>query len=130
MSQWVIKGLKTGIKTTHYPGAHEHAPGVSPGLPQGGGFQGEALQEIVARCPTHALQCVGDEIAVDYRRCVHCYRCVRGTNPPMNWQAGYEWAAAVPDASRSDNRFGRAFRGSLHILVVDAGDCCSAWRWA
>lgn len=123
MSKWVIKGLKTGIKTTHYPAAHESAPGVSPGLPQGRGFQGEALRAIVARCPTNALKCVDDEIAVDYRRCVHCYRCVRGTNTPMNWQDGYEWAAAVQDVSRSGNRFGRAFRGSLHILVVDAGDC-------
>jgi Ni,Fe-hydrogenase III small subunit len=123
MSQWVIKGLKSGIKTTRYPGAGENAPGVSPGLPQGRSFQGEALQELVARCPTSALTCVDDQIGVEYGRCVHCYRCVRGTNTPVNWQDGYEWAAVVPDAGCSDKRLGQAFRGSLHILVVDAGDC-------
>ena len=35
MSQWVIKGLQTGIKTTRYPAREETQAGVSPGLPLG-----------------------------------------------------------------------------------------------
>jgi hypothetical protein len=36
MSQWVIKGIRTGIKTTAYPSGTEGAAGVTPGLPRGG----------------------------------------------------------------------------------------------
>ena len=35
MSQWVIKGLRAGIKSTRYPRAEETAAGTSPGLPAG-----------------------------------------------------------------------------------------------
>lgn len=122
MSQWVIKGLRTGIKTTRYPATDEVAPGVSPGLPKGKGFRDELRQTIVARCPTEALKSVNGGIAVDYRRCVHSYRCVRGINSPLDWQEGYEWAQFA-DPANSEHQLGRAFRGSVHILVVDAGDC-------
>ena len=36
MSQWVIKGLRTGIKSTRYPRVEETAAGTSPGLPSRG----------------------------------------------------------------------------------------------
>jgi Ni,Fe-hydrogenase III small subunit/uncharacterized Fe-S cluster protein YjdI len=122
MSQWVIKGLRTGVKTTRYPAADEASPGVSPGLPKGKGVRDELLQTMVARCPTGALKPINGEITVDYRRCVHSYRCVRGVNSPLDWQEGYEWASFVQPAN-SEQQLGMAFRGSIHILVVDAGDC-------
>jgi Ni,Fe-hydrogenase III small subunit/uncharacterized Fe-S cluster protein YjdI len=122
MSQWVIKGLRTGIKTTRYPAADEVAPGVSPGLPRGKSMPDELAQMMIARCPTAALKHVNGEITVDYRRCVHSYRCVRGVDHPLDWQEGYEWGSfAEPSSSR--HQLERAFRGSVHILVVDAGDC-------
>jgi hypothetical protein len=77
MSQWVIKGIRTGIKTTAYPRGTESAPGVTPGLPRGGDF-GAGSAALVERCLTHALDRTEGEISVDSRRCVHCYRCVRG----------------------------------------------------
>ncbi|MGC1729115.1 MAG: hypothetical protein WA747_07015 [Steroidobacteraceae bacterium] len=57
---------------------------------------------------------------MDSRRCVHCYRCVRGIEYPLNWEPTYEWAVA---AGRPTNELGQPFRRSIHILVVDAGDC-------
>lgn len=57
---------------------------------------------------------------MDSRRCVHCYRCVRGIEHPLNWEPTYEWAGC---ASQPGNELGRALRRSIHILVVDAGDC-------
>lgn len=33
MSQWVLKGIRTGIKTTGYPRDVERAAGVTPGCP-------------------------------------------------------------------------------------------------
>jgi Ni,Fe-hydrogenase III small subunit len=121
MSQWVIKGMRTGIKTTAYPGAAEHAAGVTPGLPAGGNVVAQAAA-LAQRCPTHALEQVGDGIEVDYRRCVHCFRCARGTPAALAWQTGYEWAALGAGA-RERGAFDRPFRRSIHVLVVDAGDC-------
>jgi len=120
MSQWVINGIRTGIRTTSYPRAAERAAGVSPGLPRGGDL-GAAAPALAARCLTGALAAAQGSIAVDSRRCVHCYRCVRGVEQPLHWESGYEWAEAAP-RSGSDE-LGQPFRRSIHILVVDAGDC-------
>lgn len=119
MSQWVLKGIRTGIKTTGYPRDVERAAGVTPGLPRGGDF-GAAAPAIVARCLTRALDQIQGTLSVDSRRCVHCYRCVRGIEYPLNWEPTYEWAVA---AARPINELGQPFRRSIHILVVDAGDC-------
>ena len=119
MSQWVIRGLRAGIKTTAYPSRPEQAAGVTPGLPQGGDVQG--TQALVHRCPTGALTHRGDTIGVDYRRCIHCYRCVRETATPLSWQSTYEWSGL--GARSKALPLGRPFGRSMHILVVDAGDC-------
>jgi len=121
MSQWVVKGIRTGIKTTAYPREAESASGVTPGLPVGAdlGAQAAALTE---RCPTHALEQTDGRISVDYRRCVHCFRCARGAARPLAWQPGYEWAGSHGESGLRDG-FGGAFRRSIHIIVVDAGDC-------
>lgn len=121
MSQWVIKGIRSGIKTTHYPRHAEPAPGTTPGLPAGPAAAADA-QSIVERCPTGALTENGGQISVDRRRCVHCYRCVRGVARPLAWRTDYEWAENT-DAPHDRDGLGPAFRRSLHILVVDAGDC-------
>ncbi len=118
MSGWVIKGLRAGMKSTVYPSAPETAPGVSPGLPVGGEFGADAAA-ITQRCPTHALDHAGGRVSVDYRRCIHCFRCARGEEPALAWQTGYEWAARFEGGQPLD----APFKGSLHVLVVDAGDC-------
>jgi Ni,Fe-hydrogenase III small subunit len=112
--KWLLSGIRTGIKTSAYPRADERAAGVTPGLPLGGELGAEAAA-LAARCPTHALEQEGGRVSVDYRRCVHCYRC----KPELAWRSGYEWAGS--DADRSE--LGAQFRRSIHILVVDAGDC-------
>ena len=56
MSQWVIKGLRTGIKSTRYPRVEETAAGTSPGLPAAAKLAAELAQSLVARCPTDALE--------------------------------------------------------------------------
>jgi Ni,Fe-hydrogenase III small subunit/ferredoxin-like protein FixX len=122
MSQWVIKGIRTGVKTTRYPGDAEHAAGVTPGLPGGTELGAKMGAVLVARCPTHALERSGGRISVDYRRCVHCYCCVRGVQHPLNWDHSYEWGAAAA-ASPAGGALSQPFRRSIHILVVDAGDC-------
>jgi Ni,Fe-hydrogenase III small subunit len=122
MSQWVIKGIRTGIKTTVYPRGAESAAGVTPGLPRGAVGYGPGAVALVERCLTHALDLTEGEISVDRRRCVHCYRCVRGVAQTLDWDSTYEWAGS-DSASPLKNALGGAFRRSIHILVVDAGDC-------
>src|ERR1700677_3412841 len=123
MSQWVIKGLGTGIKTTRYPRVMETATGTSPGLPAPTEMLGEAAQSLLARCPTRALEPASGGIDVELRQCIHCFRCARGTDNPVEWDPGYECSAAVNHREREADGFSAAFRRSLHILVVDAGDC-------
>jgi Ni,Fe-hydrogenase III small subunit len=116
--KWVVSGLRTGIRTTAYPRAAERAAGVTPGLPLGGDLGAEAAA-LVKRCPTHALEQEGGRVAVDYRRCVHCYRCAHGAPNALDWQPGYEWAGSGGALGALD----APFRRSIHVLVVDAGDC-------
>lgn len=118
MSGWVISGIRTGIKSTHYPTQQEIRPGVSPGLPVAGNEQ----RRDTEICPTGALVAAEGKIRVDYRKCIHCFRCIRTSGlVPLDWQQGYEWGAcASAEVSALDTaRFGR----SLHVRVVDAGDC-------
>jgi len=122
MSQWVRKGLSTGIKTTRYPGREEIAPGVSPGLPLGGDYPEEHARELVGRCTVGALRLQDHRLVVDYRRCVHCFRCVRGPEVPIAWQEGYEWAAALEIVGKR-RKFTSAFDRSVNVIVVDTGDC-------
>lgn len=118
MSGWVVSGIKTGIKSTRYPEEQELRSGVSPGLPVTGSEEGRTPEV----CPTGALVATTGNIAIDYRRCIHCFRCARVADVvPLDWQQGYEWAArADAESSALETRmFGR----SLHVLVVDAGNC-------
>jgi Ni,Fe-hydrogenase III small subunit len=109
MSQWVINGIRTGIKTTGYPAKPETAAGVTPGLPVGGEYPANEIDSLISRCPTKVFSESDGQIIVDVRRCVHCYHCVRGVEQPAGWQQTYEW--------------GTPFERSIHICVVDAGDC-------
>ena len=112
--KWVLSGIRTGIRTSAYPRAPERAAGVTPGLPVGAELGADAAA-LVARCPTHALEAKNGAVAADYRRCVHCYRC----RTALAWRSDYEWAGSGPERGV----LGAPFRRSVHVLVVDAGDC-------
>jgi Ni,Fe-hydrogenase III small subunit/ferredoxin-like protein FixX len=123
MSQWVFKGLKTGIKTTHYPARQESGHGVTPGRPTSYEYDAEAARVLVERCPTGALSQCDGQVAVEYRRCVHCYRCLRGTPHPLPWELDHEWAAWATESRNPERKLGKEFRRSIHVFVMDAGDC-------
>ncbi len=53
---------------------------------------------------------------------MHCFRCARETPAPIPWRPGYEWSLA-PHADTAPVPLAAAFRRSIHVLVVDAGDC-------
>jgi Ni,Fe-hydrogenase III small subunit len=123
MSQWFFNGIRTGIKTTAYPEAPESAAGTTPGLPVGGELDVTAAAELVDRCPTGALKETQGKVSVDYRRCVHCYRCADGAGHRLAWQHAYEWAAVSDRRPGPGGEIGNSFKRSINVLVVDAGDC-------
>jgi Ni,Fe-hydrogenase III small subunit len=122
MTQWVYSGLRSGIRTTRYPASADETPGASPGMPAGRVLGEGDLGQVAERCPTGALVRRNGRIGVDYRRCVHCFRCVRDVAEPVEWERGYEWATAPMPTERA-RHLGTAFARSVHIRVIDAGDC-------
>ncbi|MGO8745101.1 MAG: hypothetical protein ACLQNE_03845 [Thermoguttaceae bacterium] len=122
MAGWFLKGLATGTKTTCYPTGAERIAGVSPGRPVGGDYPEHEIPLLVARCPVGAIrQAARTTVTVDYRRCIHCFRCTRGLATPLAWEPGYEWAGVVSEGPQCP--LGSAYQRSLNVLVVDTGDC-------
>lgn len=119
MSQWVINGIRAGIKTTAYPTKPETAAGVSPGLPVGDDSFAKQGAALIERCPTNVFSQANGRVTADVRRCIHCYRCLREIEHPTRWQQTYEWATV----RNLQNHFEQPFKRSIHICVVDAGDC-------
>lgn len=125
MTKWVLRGLRTGIKSTRYPDAPEPAAGVSPGRPLDTRLPGEAAAaDLAALCPTVALAADGAGVAVDFGRCVHCFRCARADAPAVvRWDEGFEWGEEAAAIETARARLGAAFRRALNIRFLDAGAC-------
>lgn len=142
MGNWLMSGLRMGVKTTRYPRHPDDTPGVTPGLPAGKVLKNGDAGEVADRCPTRALVRREGVLAVDHRRCVHCFRCVRGIEDPVEWGSGYQWARFRPpldvmalppplpgtEEERGWRPLSGAFTRSIHIRVVDAGDCGACLR--
>jgi Ni,Fe-hydrogenase III small subunit len=124
MSNWILQAIRTGIKSTRYPQARETAAGVTPGLPETTTFEGNGqAEEVAASCPTRVLTASEAQVRVeDPGRCVHCFRCSRRAGVRIGWRDDFEWASFV--GQRGDVRnLAPPFSKSLHVFVVDAGDC-------
>src|ERR1700730_1230121 len=96
----------------------EGAAGATPGLPDGGQADAATGEALVERCPTEALSQTNGHMAVDYGRCVHCYRCARDVQRPLSWQQSYEWAAFRD--TRSARRLNVPFTSSWWTRVTVA----------
>jgi Ni,Fe-hydrogenase III small subunit len=123
MSFWFWHGLRNGIRTTHYPRSAEAALGVSPGCPVNTEFSSDSeAQTAAAICPVDAIIAHGKSAFVDQGKCVHCQRCRLSIPSPMNWDTGYEWSR-LPAGQAESMTLPAAFSRSMHVMVVDAGDC-------
>ncbi|MFZ0730655.1 MAG: hypothetical protein WBC64_00955 [Methylovirgula sp.] len=125
MANWVLKGLRTGIKTSGYRSAAEAARGLSPGQPRGAALRSqEDAAALVERCPTGAIAADDGGVAIDQRRCVDCFRCRADVaEPGVPWREGFEWAAYADEVAAMRRKLDRAFGRSLHIRFLDAGAC-------
>ena len=110
MRLWALRGLRSRRDLTGFPRRIDLAPGMTPGRP----LDGPAAAAAV--CPTGALQVEGGTSRVALDRCVHCQRCRHGEHA-MRWREDIAWShgdgAPLP----------RAFHHSIHVRVLDAGDC-------
>jgi Ni,Fe-hydrogenase III small subunit/NAD-dependent dihydropyrimidine dehydrogenase PreA subunit len=124
MTNWVLRGLRTGIKTTRYPGTEDATAGVTPGRPVSAPLADEEASAIVEACPTGAIARNGAAVAIDLGKCVHCFRCAASqTEAGLPWKQDYEWAAFPSETATARRALERAFGRSLHIRFVDAGAC-------
>src|SRR5579859_4389050 len=122
MRQWVFQGFRTGVKSAQYPRADERSPGITPGLPaRTNDLTEEEGRRLVEVCPTGAIEFENGVARLDLSRCVHCFRCARQIDPPLQWEMGFEWARFAANAHPP--AWPKGFSKSLHIRVVDAGDC-------
>ncbi len=123
MSFWFWHGLRNGIQSTRYPHAPETAPGVTPGRPVDTQFSSaEEAAEAAAVCPTGAIHAESASAVVDLRKCIWCQRCRFGCPRPLHWETSHTWAAGSA-ARGAASPLGSPFGHSLHVMVVDAGDC-------
>ncbi len=122
MTNWVLRGLRTGIRSSGYPERTEESPGASPGRPVGTGLDRAAAEALQRRCPTGAISAGEGGISVAHGRCIHCFRCAQ-REPRAAWEKGHEWAAHAEEAGAAQERLARIFGRSLHIRFVDAGAC-------
>lgn len=123
MSFWFWNGLRKGVKSSRYPRLAETAPGVSPGRPVTTEFMSDSeAHEAAAICPVGAIGADGRVASVTAGNCVHCQRCRFALGSPMDWDSGYEWTQSPRDRHEY-TAFPECFARSLHVMVVDAGDC-------
>lgn len=123
MSFWFWNGLRKGVYSSRYPRSVEIAPGVSPGRPIPTTFPSSAeAEQAAAECPVGAIVAHANAADVVLGRCIHCQRCHFGSSRTLEWGNDYEWTT-LPDGGSSYTPMPDAYRRSLHVIVVDAGDC-------
>ncbi len=111
---WFRKGLDQPVRTLT-PKTSSTLHGLSPGRPAPTPSRDAAPEDV---CPTHALKEHDGVMDVDYTQCIQCRLCrQQSLKNKMNWEEGFHWAqmtsTPLPDA----------FHHSVHVRVVDAGDC-------
>ncbi len=122
---WFLRGVFGGIQTMRRRVQRENAPGTTPGLPTSLSPASTEQRALEAVCPTNAIVAEDGGVAVRDVRCIHCMRCnpaVAATSLP--WRDDVSWARGA-ERSLDDVALGGVFRRSIHIRVVDAGDCGS-----
>ena len=123
MSFWFWRGLRKGVCSTKYPRNRETAAGVTPGRPISTQFSSAQDAAVAAAvCPVGAITAQDNSAHVDLGLCIHCERCHFGDAPLMEWRSDNEWTR-LPDTQQRYEPLPHAYTRSLHIIVVDAGDC-------
>lgn len=113
---WFQQGLRQNIKTLTPENESSLSPGLSAGWPAPTAMRQDTTSSIADVCPTHALKEQEDMVKIDYGRCIQCRLCHQ-RSPGMNWERTHH------GTRRKSPGFSPPFRHSLHVKVLDAGDC-------
>jgi Ni,Fe-hydrogenase III small subunit/NAD-dependent dihydropyrimidine dehydrogenase PreA subunit len=147
VSIWVLRGLRGGVATTHWP----HQPDT-----YADGWRGPAtvrtgaaaVAEVIDLCPTGAIEDRDGTVHLDQGKCILCGRCVAERPDAFAWSAGATGNSAVavtrqalivPETPESDQAIAAAraalaartaaLRRSVHVRHVDAGsDGSEEWE--
>ncbi len=151
MSRWILRGLRSGIRTTRFPGpaaADEEQAGSRVRL-RWQGLTPERALAAAEVCPTAAITARGTnaegDLKFDAGACIMCGRCTRQLpeaflpvmdprvavadrsrlTESVSWQHGQSPAPTDLQqmAVAVQRRATSLFRHSLHIRHVDAGSC-------
>lgn len=125
MNNWFLRGLFAGNRTEQLPEGNVVPAGLSQGMPQETAYSTEAeAHHMVERCPTKALVPDSETVSVISGKCVACMRC-RSTNgaPAQHWRQAVRFAQIPSDYSGEP--LPTSFSKSIHVRVIDAGDCGS-----
>ncbi|HTX03572.1 MAG TPA: hypothetical protein VMD07_07810 [Candidatus Acidoferrales bacterium] len=122
MKNWFVRGVTAGILTEPLSDGGSVSRALSPGLPATTEYAtAERARDMEARCPTSAIHASGTTARVDDDRCVLCMRC-KGRDG-QRWRNDTTWAHSVDGIVQEP--LPAAFARSLHVRIVDAGDCGS-----
>lgn len=122
MNNWFLRGVAAGVRTERLP-TGDVPTSLSPGLPETTVQQTPAQAEtLVSLCPTAAISENGSVAEINEDRCVLCMRCRDADEARMEWASTVEAAHARDGGAPA---LGGSFKRSLHVRVVDAGDCGS-----
>jgi len=123
MKNWFVRGVAAGVRTERLPDAGDVSSGRSPGLPVTTTYpSAERAQDVAASCPTDAIRADGLTAGVDEDRCVLCMRC-KGRDK-QDWRRDVAWGHPSREGQGKKPLSG-VFTGSLHVRIIDAGDCGS-----
>jgi Ni,Fe-hydrogenase III small subunit len=125
---WVLRGIKKGILTSRFPQSPPTPEEVPPSSAPPSPTQASDWTAGERLCPTGAIH--EEQRRVDLGRCIYCRRCA---------DAGFAFAgpdrlgvssltAGVPEGADEERILKelegrRAFKKSLHILMIDVGSC-------
>jgi formate hydrogenlyase subunit 7 len=121
---WILRGIIHRKKTEKgYDNDRMVLPkGITSGLPYvKKQVPRENAIQLVSICPTQALAYENNKLNVYPERCIRCDRCVEDSLSPIvmtNDQSSVRWSN--PENSVP---LPHQFRRSIHIRIVDAGDC-------
>ena len=145
MSIWVLRGIRDGVVTTHWPKRPDEYADSWPGPVT---VTGDAnARDVDGLCPTGAIGVAG-RVRVDQGKCILCGRCVAARPDLFAWGAGATGPGAaaltrealvVPQADETDEAVAvvraalaartTALRRSVHVRHVDAGsDGSEEWE--
>jgi Ni,Fe-hydrogenase III small subunit/ferredoxin len=147
MSLWVLRGLRNGVVTTHWPRRPDEYADTWRG-PVAGREGATVAADVVALCPTGAIEASAGAVRVDQGKCILCGRCVAARPDVFGWSAGATGRAAagltrralvVPAIPETDEAIAAAraglaartsaLRRSVHLRHVDAGsDGSEEWE--